>query len=147
MGEVVRSGIPVWPDEPVSEALGFVLPTAVIDLSAVADLFRQRLPAESVRVYPVDGSAELVAAFDKKWMVRVLLKGGVRSDAEHMATEDFLRTHPRATEIATCDRLVDVMVADPQASVAAFEVLEAARDWLLGQSGVIAVHPDSGEPL
>jgi hypothetical protein len=147
MGEVVRPGIPCWPDEPASEALGFVLPGAVIDLAEVAEVFRRQLPAESVGVHHSGGPIDLVAAFGDGWMVRVLLKDGVESDAEHMATEDFLRGHPRAAEIATCDRLVEVMVADPQVSVAAFEVLDAARGWLVGQPGVIAVHPDSGEPL
>jgi hypothetical protein len=147
MAKVVRPRIPHWPDEPASEALGFVLPGARLDLAEVAEAFRRQLPAGSVAVERSGGRVGLVAAFGEGWMVRVMLKEGVRSDAEHMATEDFLRDHPRAADIATCDRMVDVMVADPDVSVAAFEALDAARAWLVGQAGVIAVHPDSGEPL
>lgn len=147
MGEVVRPGIPPWPDEPASVALGFVLPGTDLDLTEVAEAFRRDLPTESVGVDRSEGRVELVAAFGDNWMVRVLLKNGVRSDAEHMATEDFLRDHPRAAEIATCDLLVEVMVADPRVSVAAFEALDAAHGWLVGRPGVIAVHPDNGKPL
>jgi hypothetical protein len=147
MGEFLLPGIPKWPAEPADEALGFVLPGAEIDLDGVAEAFRRQLPDESVRAHRVGGRVEVVAAFGDEWMVRVLLNDGIRSDAEHMATEGFLRDHPRAAEIAACDRLVVVMVADPEVSVAAFEVQEAARGWLVGQPGVIAVRADDGKPL
>jgi hypothetical protein len=147
MGEVVRPGIPRWPDEPASEVIGFVLPGARIDLAEVAAALRHQLPGVAVVEHPPGGPVDSVAAFADGWMVRVLLKGGVQSDAEHMATEDFLRDHPRAAEIAGCDRMAEVMVADPDVSVAAFEALDAARGWLVRHPGVIAVHPDSGEPL
>jgi hypothetical protein len=64
-----------------------------------------------------------------------------------VATEGFLRDHPRAAEIATCDRCLSVSVADPEVHIAAFEVQEVARAWLLGHPGVIAVRADDGEPL
>lgn len=147
MGEVVRPGIPRWPDEPTSEALGLVLPGASIDLTELAGLFRRQLPAEAIAVDSSRGRVDLVAAFADGWMVRAVFKEGVRSDAEHMASEGFLQGHQRAAEIATCDSMVEVMVADPTVSVAAFEALDAAIGWLVGQPGVIVVHPDSGLPF
>ena len=55
--------------------------------------------------------------------------------------------HPRAAEMATCRRRVDVLVADPDVSVAAFDCLDTAREWLEAQPGVIVIHPDTGESL
>jgi hypothetical protein len=143
---VTWPGIPHWPDEPSSEVYGFVPPGADIDLSGAAESLRRALPGVSIEVHRSAGVVNVVAAFADDWMVRVYRKEGVRGDALEMVRGGFLRDHPNATEIITCDRLVDVMIADPQVSVTAFEALEAARGWLLSQAGVIVVHPDTGEP-
>jgi hypothetical protein len=143
----VWPGIPHWPDEPSSEGYGFVLPEARIDLGEVAEVFRRQFPGASVGEHRSAGIVDVVAVLADDWMVRVSLKIGVREDARDVASAGFLRDHLRAAEIATCDRLVDLMVADPGVSGAACEALEAALAWLVAQPGVIAIHPDSGEQL
>jgi hypothetical protein len=152
---VAWPGIPHWPDEPVSEVYGFVLPDMELDLSKVASIFRETGSGVSVGEYQTNDEvnfrhrpvvSQVVAAFAENWMVRVYLKVGVLGDAQQMADHCF-RNHPQAAEIGTCDRLVDILVADPDCSVAAFDCLDTAREWLKGQPGVIVLHPDSGEPL
>jgi hypothetical protein len=149
---VAWPSIPHWPDEPASEAFGFVLPGADIDLAGVAEVLRRtgsgrRKGSEvSVAEYRSSTWVDVVAAFAKGWMVRVYLKDGILSDARDMAGDCF-RDHPRAADIATCDRLVDIMVADPGGHRAAFDCLDAAREWLKEQPGVIALDPGTGEPL
>jgi hypothetical protein len=142
---VAWPGIPHWPDEPTSEAYGFVLPGGDIDLADVAETLRRTVSGVSVGENRSGGRVEVVAAFAKSWMIRVYLKGGVLDEARDMAGDCF-RNHPRAAEIATCDRLVDIMISDPHCTPAAFDCLDIACEWLKAQPRVIVLHPDTGEP-
>jgi hypothetical protein len=146
MGQVVIPGVPRWPGEPESDALGFVLPGGAVDLAELATALRQRLPDATV-VQDRRLGVETVAVFAADWMVQVQLMDSVRSDAEGMANDGFLRDHARAVDIATCDRLVLVAIADPHECEAGFEALDTARQWLVGHPEVIAVREDTGEPM
>jgi hypothetical protein len=147
---VAWPGIPHWPDEPVAEAAGFVLPEARMDLAPLLDLFRalSGRHGAAVGTHSQDGRLDVVAAHAEDWMVRVYFNEGedVQNDAQLQAA-DCYAGHPRAAEIAQCARLVQILVADPDCHVAAFDFLDTAREWLKAQPGVIALHPDTGEPL
>ena len=67
--------------------------------------------------------------------------------AYHAMAADAFADHPRAAEMGECRRRVEVLVADPAVSVAAFDCLDTAREWLKAQPGVIVIHPDTGESL
>ena len=150
MGSVSIHGIPPWPDEPGHEAIAFVLPQAVIDLAPLAELLRERTRVQGGEVSTHDrrGQMDVVAAHGDRWMVRVYLQEGndVLADSRDMAG-DCYADHPRAAEMALCARSIDVMAADPSVSVAVFDCLDTAREWLKAHPGVIVIHPDTGEPL
>ena len=139
MGGVLLPGIPHWPDEPVFEAVAFVTPTAELDFSRVAELLRHAAPDASHGRYVGEGR-QVIAAWAAGWMVRVSLACGILASARAMA-EDCYAAHPRAADIAVSDRWVEVQVADPAGTVAAFECQDAVREWLGSLSGVALIAP------
>jgi hypothetical protein len=142
MGSVSTPGIPHWPDEPVHEVIAFVLPQAEMDLAPLAEHLRERFPGAGVGTHGRGGQLDQVAVYADGWMVRVYLQEGddALADSRDMAADAFA-DHPRAKEMGECRRRVDVLVADPTVSVAAFDCLDTTREWLKAQPGVIVIHP------
>src|SRR5262245_24241694 len=100
---VAWSDIPDWPDEPASEAYGFVVPGADIDLAVLAEVLRRKASGRrkgsgvSVGEHRSGGRVDVVAAFAGDWMVRVYLKDGVMDDARGSSPSSRIRANRCST--------------------------------------------------